>query len=358
MDNAEIQAKLKKLENIEQKRRERAKRYVQKRKEQGRRQISAIIPDSIFQVIQAKKQELGLSTGQIIEEAITKTYVNIVACTDDNLELTIENTNDSTDVIKSTIQTKDNHKPTVTEKNPPEKKDLITPPSKYPNNQHDLPLGDAGQEENLDSPDLEDEPDFSGPGEAPAPEPKKTQPGATAFKKPEPVKEMDVPKREPSMSDDHRQQLCDCIRECGGNFEGEMGHPELAEELDRRGLLSPIGEKWTQITKTKMKKILTDFIRQHEDTIRAPMMKKKEEAEKKITILAPLPNCHGKKMTTEERDVFLFQVEQLFPGKGQNAKRAEALNNAGILTGSGRQWTDKYVMDNLGLAKKRLKKKN
>lgn len=266
MDNAEIQAKLRKLERIEQKRRERAKRYVQKRKEQGRRQISAIIPDSIFQIIQAKKQELGLSTGQIIEEAITKTYVNIVACTDDNLELTTENTNDSTDVIKSTVQTKDSHEPTVTEKNPPEKKDLITPPSKYPNNQHDLPLGDAGQEKNLNSPNLEDEPDFSGLEEISAPEPEKKQTGATAFKKPAPVKEMN-------------------LSEC-------------------------------------------------------------------------LPDCHGKKLSTSERDEMLFMVEMLYKGKGQNTKRAEALNNAGIQTRDGGEWTPKKISDNLRHAKGRLKKKN
>lgn len=69
----------------------------------------------------------------------------------------------------------------------------------------------------------------------------------------------------------------------------------------------------------------------------------------------PLPDCHGQNLTVPERDKFLLQIERMFPGKGQNRKRAEALNDADIKTGRGKIWTPKLVRDNLIHAKKRAK---
>jgi len=69
-----------------------------------------------------------------------------------------------------------------------------------------------------------------------------------------------------------------------------------------------------------------------------------------------LPDCHGKILTVQERDMMLLKVEKLFPGKLMNQVRADALNAAGILTGRGKPWESKAVGDNLRLAKIRAEK--
>lgn len=78
-----------------------------------------------------------------------------------------------------------------------------------------------------------------------------------------------------------------------------------------------------------------------------------QDDEPEEQIPGTLPDCYGKKLSVEERDGYLFQVEAMFPGQGMNRKRAEALNQANIKTGRGKEWTPKAVGDNLIHARNR-----
>lgn len=68
-----------------------------------------------------------------------------------------------------------------------------------------------------------------------------------------------------------------------------------------------------------------------------------------------IPNCRGRKLTTQERDDILLQVEKLYPGDGNGWKRACALNEAGLKCGRDKKsfWTPKEVRENLRHAKNR-----
>ena len=70
-----------------------------------------------------------------------------------------------------------------------------------------------------------------------------------------------------------------------------------------------------------------------------------------------MPDYHGVKLTVQQRDDILFAVEKMIPGKRVNMKRAAALNDAGVLTSTGKTWSSKLFTDNLRLAKKRASKK-
>ncbi len=72
-----------------------------------------------------------------------------------------------------------------------------------------------------------------------------------------------------------------------------------------------------------------------------------------------LQDYKDKKLTTPERDILLLQVEKMFIDKGKKTSRlsAQALNDAGIVTATGKVWTAKNFLDNLRLAKKRADKK-
>lgn len=69
-----------------------------------------------------------------------------------------------------------------------------------------------------------------------------------------------------------------------------------------------------------------------------------------------LPDCQGIKLPVQERDRYLLMVEEMYPGPGQNQKRADALNKAGVRTARGKTWSPKGVGDNLHHAKKRASK--
>lgn len=66
-----------------------------------------------------------------------------------------------------------------------------------------------------------------------------------------------------------------------------------------------------------------------------------------------LPDCTGEKMSLQDRDKYLFRVEEMFPGPGKNHRRAEELNKAGIITARGNRWTAKTVREYLNRATKR-----
>jgi len=69
-----------------------------------------------------------------------------------------------------------------------------------------------------------------------------------------------------------------------------------------------------------------------------------------------LPNCRGRKFSTEERDDILFRVEKLFPGEGRLVgwDRAGILNKIGLKRKGGQSlWTPKDVRENLRHAKTR-----
>lgn len=93
------------------------------------------------------------------------------------------------------------------------------------------------------------------------------------------------------------------------------------------------------------------------DTIKITPPHQYPNKQQDIPFIEPLqlPDCHNKALDVSTRDKFLLQVAEMFPGKGQNQKKADALNAAGILTGTGLQWTSKNVYDTLRLIKKKLK---
>jgi len=67
-----------------------------------------------------------------------------------------------------------------------------------------------------------------------------------------------------------------------------------------------------------------------------------------------IPDCHGKDLTLQERDAILIQVGELYPGRKDAQRRADALNKAGVpIKGATGQWNPKNAGDNIRLAKKR-----
>ena len=66
-----------------------------------------------------------------------------------------------------------------------------------------------------------------------------------------------------------------------------------------------------------------------------------------------LPNCRGRKLSTEQRDTILFLAEKLYPGKKDGWKRACALNEVGLKCGKKKDsfWTPTEVRNNLRLAR-------
>lgn len=81
------------------------------------------------------------------------------------------------------------------------------------------------------------------------------------------------------------------------------------------------------------------------------------------TNIDDLPDCHGKDLTTEKRQGYLLQVQEMFPfddgpKKPINQKRADALNAAGITTRAGKTWDQKAVNDNLLHINRKLKKQS
>lgn len=72
MVDSKTQQKLDKLDRIEQRRRARARRFLDKVKGEGRKQISAIISGAVYEEIVRRKNasQPPLSTGQVIEQAV------------------------------------------------------------------------------------------------------------------------------------------------------------------------------------------------------------------------------------------------------------------------------------------------
>jgi hypothetical protein len=71
-----------------------------------------------------------------------------------------------------------------------------------------------------------------------------------------------------------------------------------------------------------------------------------------------IPDCHGKELTTDERDKMLVKVGMLYPGPNNAQRRADLLNKAGVpIKGKPVEWTKKSAGDNIRLAKGRLNKK-
>ena len=69
-----------------------------------------------------------------------------------------------------------------------------------------------------------------------------------------------------------------------------------------------------------------------------------------------LPDYHGKKLSTEERDLIILKVAAMITGKDSAQRRADALNKAGVSTKGGEPWIAKKVSDALYLAGKRAGK--
>jgi len=68
-----------------------------------------------------------------------------------------------------------------------------------------------------------------------------------------------------------------------------------------------------------------------------------------------IPDCHGKDLTTDERDTILIKVSELYPGRLNSQQRIDLLNETGVpLNGVAGGWTPKKFGDALGKAKKRL----
>ena len=70
-----------------------------------------------------------------------------------------------------------------------------------------------------------------------------------------------------------------------------------------------------------------------------------------------LPYYHGRDISPEERDNIVFQIYKILPDRGQNPARVEALNEAGLLTAKGGQWTTQILTSHLTNAKRRKEKK-
>lgn len=75
MVNSDIQNKLEKLQKIEDASKARSRKYLNKVKTQGKRQISAIVTDKVYDEICRRRDQSilsrnPLSTGQIIEQAL------------------------------------------------------------------------------------------------------------------------------------------------------------------------------------------------------------------------------------------------------------------------------------------------
>ena len=72
MSNSETQRKLKKLEKLEQGNRARVRRYMEKVKGEGKKQLSAIVSGEVYEEITRRKNASNppLTNGQVIEQAI------------------------------------------------------------------------------------------------------------------------------------------------------------------------------------------------------------------------------------------------------------------------------------------------
>ncbi|MCP4116596.1 MAG: hypothetical protein GY737_14545 [Desulfobacteraceae bacterium] len=93
-----------------------------------------------------------------------------------------------------------------------------------------------------------------------------------------------------------------------------------------------------------------------EDAVEEPVPAQADEATQEPGE-GEIPDCHGKDLSTEERDAILIKVADLYPGRKNAKKRAEVLNEAGLACGKDNTpWTSKKFTDNLRHAKKRLNK--
>ena len=70
-------------------------------------------------------------------------------------------------------------------------------------------------------------------------------------------------------------------------------------------------------------------------------------------IASLVPDCHRRKLSTEDRDEILFLVNRLFPGRNDGWLRAWALNESGLKCGKKKDspWTPTEVRNNLRHAK-------
>ncbi len=153
-----------------------------------------------------------------------------------------------------------------------------------------------------------------------------------------------------------KEKICDVIVELKDNK--NMSWTDISRELKKMGYTPENEDKDTfhhlvvsNLYKYAKKNQLSEPL---PETFIEPVQKTIPESKAK----EKLSKCHGKELSTAERDKFLLQVEKMFPGIGQNGVRADALNKSGILTGRGVPWTAKKLTDNLRLAKKRIEKKD
>jgi len=70
-----------------------------------------------------------------------------------------------------------------------------------------------------------------------------------------------------------------------------------------------------------------------------------------------IPDCHGKKLSTAERDAIVLKAASMITGPKCAEKRAEYLNQAGVTTARGASWIAKKVSDAVLHAKNRRDKK-
>lgn len=74
-----------------------------------------------------------------------------------------------------------------------------------------------------------------------------------------------------------------------------------------------------------------------------------------------IPDCHGRILTTEEREDILLKVDRLYPGRTNAQRRADVLNQAGVSKARGGEWVPLGTTDTIGKIKRRrsdaLKKK-